>query len=144
MVAERTLQPGTGTTDSLLGVFYRMPVPDSSSTIFFQGLWQHALNDHNDFKPGDQVIVDGGYRYNMSPKLALMAQLNALTRSQDSGSQAEPDDSGGDYLFFSPGVSYMAGPVQLYGFLQLPLYQNVNGVQLTADSAVIVGISGRI
>ena len=143
-VAERTLQPGTGTTDALLGAFYRIPVPGSSSTFFVQASWQHALNDHNDFEPGDQVIVDGGYRYDVSPKVALMAQLNALTRDNDSGSEAEPDDSGGDYLFFSPGVSYTVGAMQVYGFFQLPLYQNVNGVQLTADSAVVVGISGRI
>ena len=49
------------------------------------------------------------------------------------GAQAEPDDSGGRSLFLSPGVGYaVSKDVQLYGFLQLPLYQYVNGVQLTA------------
>jgi len=33
--------------------------------------------------------------------------------------------------------------MQLYGFVQLPLYQYVNGVQLTADWAVAAGISAR-
>lgn len=32
---------------------------------------------------------------------------------------------------------------QVYGFLQLPLYQHVNGVQLTADWAAVVGVSTR-
>jgi hypothetical protein len=30
-----------------------------------------------------------------------------------------------------------------YGFVQLPLYQYVNGVQLTADWAVAAGLSWR-
>jgi hypothetical protein len=32
---------------------------------------------------------------------------------------------------------------QLYGFVQLPLYQYVNGVQLTADWSAVVGFSAR-
>jgi hypothetical protein len=37
----------------------------------------------------------------------------------------------------------IARNLQLYGFVQLPLYQYVNGVQLTADWAAVVGISSR-
>jgi hypothetical protein len=33
--------------------------------------------------------------------------------------------------------------IHLYGFLQAPLYQYVNGVQLTADKAAVVGLSAR-
>jgi hypothetical protein len=32
---------------------------------------------------------------------------------------------------------------QIYGFVQLPLYQRVNGVQLTADWSAVVGVSAR-
>ena len=31
----------------------------------------------------------------------------------------------------------------VYGFLQLPLYQYVNGVQLTADWSIVAGVSAR-
>lgn len=30
---------------------------------------------------------------------------------------------------------------RLYGFVQLPIYQRVNGTQLTADWAAVAGIS---
>ena len=33
--------------------------------------------------------------------------------------------------------------LQAYGFVQLPLYQYVNGVQLTADWALAAGLSVR-
>ncbi len=36
--AERTLQPGTGTTDLLLGAYYNQVLPNSGSSWFVQGL----------------------------------------------------------------------------------------------------------
>ncbi len=73
-----------------------------------------------------------------------MVQLNALHRSKDSGLQAEPDDTGGKFLFISPGASYaITKTFQVYGFVQKPIYQNVNGVQLTANWSAVIGISTR-
>ena len=73
-----------------------------------------------------------------------MLQLNAVKRERDHGEQAEPEDSGGRFLFLSPGASYaMTDTIQIYGFVQLPIYQYVNGVQLTAKRAFAVGITGR-
>ena len=107
-------------------------------------LLQTPLNSHNDFKPGTRTSVDLGYRKNLGDKLGLMLQRNFLHKARDSGSDAEPEDSGGQFLFLSPGVSYMLTQrLQAYGFVQLPLYQYVNGVQLTADWAVAAGVSLR-
>ena len=48
------------------------------------------------------------------------------------------------HLYVSPGVSVALGTrVQTMLFLQLPLYQYVNGVQLTADDAVTCGVGVR-
>ena len=64
----------------------------------------------------------------------------ALFRGRDSGVQAEPEDSGGRAWYLSPGFSYaFTKDLQAYAFLQLPLYQYVNGVQLTASKAAVVG-----
>ena len=44
----------------------------------------------------------------------------------------------------SPGVRYGLTPdLDLYGFIQQPVYQRVNGVQLTADWSALAGISQR-
>jgi hypothetical protein len=142
--AERTLQPGTGTTDIILGGFYNAVLPFSGSSWFVQGLWQSALNSREDYKPGRRLTLDVGYRYELTDAIGLMLQVNALHRQRDSGSQAEPDDTGGRFLFLSPGVSVaLSKTTQLYGFVQLPLYQHVNGVQLTADWSAVVGVSAR-
>lgn len=142
--AERSLQPGTGTTDLLLGAYYSQFLPRSNASWFVQGLWQKALNYSEDYRPGQRAALDLGYRYELTDQLGLMVQLNALYKGRDSGLQAEPQDTGGKFLFVSPGMSYaVTRNAQLYGFVQLPVYQYVNGVQLTADWSAVVGISSR-
>jgi hypothetical protein len=77
-------------------------------------------------------------------RLALMLQANALYRGRDAGRLAEPADSGGSSVHLSPGASYaLSREWQVYGFLQLPLYQNVHGVQITARRALAVGVGTR-
>jgi len=142
-LAERTLQPGTGTIDLLLGGYFSR-VLGSGASWFTDLLVQSPLNSHDNFKPGVRTSVDVGYRMQTTDKLGLMLQVNFLHKARDSGSDAEPEDSGGKFLYLSPGASYNLTPtMQLYGFVQLPLYQYVNGVQLTADWAVAAGISAR-
>jgi hypothetical protein len=142
--AERTLQPGTGTTDLLLGGYFSQVLGNAPVSWFVQGLWQTPLNSREDYKPGERVSVDLGLRYEATHKLGLMLQLNALYKGRDKGAQAEPEDTGGNFVFVSPGASYaVAKNVQVYGFVQKALYQYVNGVQLTADWSALVGVSAR-
>lgn len=143
-LAERTLQPGSGTTDAVLGAYYSRYVASRNVSWFVQGLAQLPLNYRDDYKPGNRVNFDTGLRYDLGDRLGVMLQLNALYRASDRGAQAEPEDSGGKFVFFSPGLSYaFTRELQLYGFVQLPVYQNVTGVQLAARYAVVVGVNAR-
>ena len=64
-----------------------------------------------------------------SPECCAAASAQRAVAWADSGENAEPEDSGGNYLFLSPGISVMvARNVQLFAIAQLPLYQYVNGV----------------
>jgi hypothetical protein len=143
-VAERSLQPGTGTTDGIVGAYYHQKLPQWDSSWFAQAQYQHALNSHDDFRPGSQFGIDVGYRYGVTDKLGALVQVNAVVKRRDRGAQAEPNDSGGRFLFISPGLSYAAtDTMQIYAFFQKPVYQYVNGVQLTADKAFVLGLSNR-
>ena len=143
-VAERSLQPGTGTTDAIIGAYYHQKMPQSDASWFVQTQYQHALKTHDEFKPGDQFGIDVGYRQGITDKLGALVQVNFLVKRRDSGAQAEPDDSGGRFVSVSPGLSYaVSDRTQIYGFYQQPVYQHVNGVQLTANRAFVVGISSR-
>ena len=143
-LAERSLQPGSGTTDALLGAYYAQLLPMKDLSWFVQTMAQAPLNTRDGFKPGERVSFDVGLRYSATDQWALMLQLNALYRGRDSGVNAEPDDSGGKSLFLSPGVSFaISKDAQVYAFYQQPIYQTVNGVQLVARNAATVGLSVR-
>ena len=150
---EVTLQPGNGSTDLIAGAFWQQAAPGSDWNWFAQGTMQSSINSSITFRPGDQINLDGGARYAFSHNLSGLLQLNTQWNSQDSGSAAAPSAAtptmpgsatGGWSLSFTPGLSYAFTPsTQLYGLLQLPLYQYVNGEQLTAGSSITVGISHR-
>lgn len=140
-VAERTLQPGAGSTDLIAGGFISGHL--ANTDWHAQVRWQHAVLERQDYRPGDQIGLDAGISYPLGSVQAL-AQVNLLWRGHDRGANAEPDGSGGKYIFFSPGVAWSIGKdMQLYGLVQLPLYQHVRGTQLTADWASTVGVSIR-
>jgi len=142
--AERTLQPGSGTTDLLLGAYFRQSLPLENLSWFAQGLVQAALDTRDEFRPGKRLTLDLGVRYELSQDTGLILQLNSVFRGRDGGAEAEPEDSGGTFLFATSGISYsLTKDVQVYGFAQVPVYQYVNGVQLVANRAFVLGISGR-
>jgi hypothetical protein len=139
-LAERTLQPGTGSVDSLLGAYYNYRT--GATTWFAQGMWQQSVHERDDFKPGRKLNADFGFSYSATPDLSLLLQLNLQHKAKDSGVNAEPEDSGSRSVNLSPGFSYrVASGTQVYGFLQKPIYQHVNGVQLTADWSVAFGLN---
>ena len=143
-LAERTLQPGTGTTDAVFGVYWHSSRPLTGWSYFTRAQAVVPMNSRDEFKPGAQLYADAGARYAVDSKVAVMIQANALWKGQDKGANAEPDDSGQHGLFVSPGISWNAGrDVQAYAFVQVPVYQWVRGVQLTADWSAVAGVSLR-
>lgn len=143
-VAERTLQPGTGTTDVVLGAFFHQQLPQQGASWFAQAQVQRAVKEDDGFRPGTQFSVDTGYARSFTDKFSGIVQLNAVVKRRDAGANAEPADSGSRSLFVSPGMSYqLTDAVRAYAFYQHPLYQHVEGVQLTPKGAFVVGLSTR-
>jgi hypothetical protein len=142
--AERSLQPGTGSTDALIGAYYAQLLPLKDLSWFAQALVQLPLDQSGGYKPGGRIGLDAGLRYELSDRLSLMLQLNALYRGRDSGANAERENSGGRSWYLGPGLSFsVTDDVRLYGFVQAPVYQYVNGVQLATRPAVVLGLSAK-
>ena len=145
---ERSLQPGSGSTDAVLGGYYHQDPADSPWGWFVSAQLQSALSTKDDYRPGNDVTLDLGSHYAISPALTGLLQLNAQITARDSGLNANPH-SGGRNLNFSPGLSYAAlHKTRLYGFVQLPLYQYANPDpagsrygQLTAPWSLAMGVS---
>jgi hypothetical protein len=144
-LAERTLQPGTGTTDLLAGIYLHGAAALADTSWFARAQAVVPMGSRDQYKPGKQLALDAGARYAIARDVGLMLQVNYQVKDRDSGAQAEPIDSGQRQLFVSPGVSWnLSKNAQLYAFVQLPVYQSVNGVQLTARWSALAGVSWRL
>ncbi len=142
--AERSLQPGTGSTDAVLGVYYAYRPKFSGLSWFAQAQVQAAVATRDHYRPGNQFSASLGFSAPLSERVSFLLQANGLVKRRDSGAQAEPEVSGGRYLFLSPGIGVTVTPsTRLYGYLQAPLYRHVNGVQLTADWSAVLGLTQR-
>ncbi len=136
---DRGLQPGTGTTDAIVGLYYFDAI-NRDWEYFAQGTYQTALNSSDNYKPGDAYSLHAGLRYMGFDSVVPQLQLNTRYARHDSGSNADTVSTGGTLVYLSPGVVVPLNKrVSLYGFVQLPVYQDVNGVQLTPRSIVSVG-----
>lgn len=137
--AERALQPGSGTTDLVLGVASRRMV-SGTEALNLQATWTQPLNSSEQFKPGRRIEAAAGWAHAYNPTLSAVLQANLVHKARDSGNQAEPDDSGSTTLLLSPGVSLATGDRSIvYAFVQLPVYQKVNGIQLVPKISLAIG-----
>ena len=102
-LAERSLQPGTGTTNAVLSLFWNdtPPIPDSG--WFAQAVGDVPLYRKAGYRPGYQLLFDVGYTYHPLDELVLSLQLNTLKKGRDSGPEAEPNDSGKLVVVAQPG-----------------------------------------
>jgi hypothetical protein len=143
-VAERMLQPGTGSTDVVLGGYYSAPGIHQDSSWSVQALYQQPVSTKEEYKPGKQFQLNFGYRYPLGHELQALLQLNAMIKGKDSGANSEPDLSGSRTAFLSPGLAYsITHDFQLYSFVQLPIYRFYNGTQLSVDWAFVAGATVR-
>ncbi len=142
--AEASLQPGSGTTDVIAGMYVNGPMNFGTylATGFIQAQIQAPLNVRAEFRPGNQYTLDVGMNYLFAPAWSGLLQINMHVKDRDRGANAEPLDSGASFVWLSPGVTYSLNrAAKIYGFIQLPLYQRVNGVQLTAGWSTAAGLS---
>jgi hypothetical protein len=77
-LAERTLQPGTGTTDALLGAHYMRALPMRDLSWFVQAQLQAPLNSREGYKPGSRLTADAGLRHDLADRVSLLLQANLL------------------------------------------------------------------
>jgi hypothetical protein len=84
--------------------------------------------------------VSFGLRYAGDPRWAPQLQVNLLHKSPDQGALADIQSTAGTVAYLSPGITVRAsGRFQVFGFVQLPLYSNLYGIQLFPRFTASVG-----
>ena len=146
---DRSLQIGTGSTDLILGGYITGAIDEYG--WFAQGTVQHAVATKSvggaDYRPGDTYSLNTGIRYaKFGARFTPMLQFNFIHRQADSGSAATYDVNnngpltGGTLLYLAPGAMLrVGGGTSVYGFIQLPIYQNVTSLQLSPRYILTLG-----
>jgi len=148
---DTSLQLGTGSTDAILGGYTSGSI--AGFGLFGQGTWQHAITTKTGlgnvtYKPGDAFIFNAGIRHSsFGDKFVPAVQFNAIHRNVDIGTSVPIDPitgesmSGGTLVYITPGMTYrIGGGFLFHAFVQLPVYQKVNSLQLTPSYIMSTGI----
>lgn len=138
---DRGLQPGTGSTDLLLGV-YKAEALSQDFDYFAQALVQTPVSTQDQFRPGSSLNLNLGLSYVALDRITPQLQINARTVGRDHGAEADTENSGGTLVDLSPGVVVaVSKQAKLYSFVQLPIYQKVGGLQLAPRWTATIGFN---
>jgi hypothetical protein len=143
---DASLQPGTGSTDVIVGAYFYQPI-STNFDFFANSQFQSAVKSKqdqpgNDFRPGNSTTVSFGVRYERNPNWVPQLQLNWLHKDVDQGALADITDTAGYVAYVSPGLTAkVIGRLHAFGFAQLPVYSKLVGNQLFPRYTVSVGAS---
>ncbi len=137
---DRGLQPGTGTTDLLVGAF-NFGALSRNWDYFAQGMLQQPLNSRDGFRPGTGFNLNAGFRYVGIEHVVPSIQVNARIEGRESGPNADVENSGATLVYLSPGVNFqIVDRLHAYLYAQVPVYQRVNGLQIEPRYTVTLGV----
>jgi hypothetical protein len=156
-VAELPIQTGSGSTDATLGATLRGSLRgralksggmgNTATVPWFVSLgYRRNGSGRDDYRLGDDWQLNTGAAMPLAGRLEGVLQLNLRHKLRDDvGTSGEdPALTGGDFVFASPGLRVaLREPWAAYVFVQQPLYQDVNGLQLTAKRNWLFGVQGR-
>jgi len=145
-IVDRDTQIGTGSTDILLGGFYRGNLTkDQWWDSFAQLQLDVPVLIQDEYRPGIELDTAAGIDYKGFSlgrvKISPLAQVIFSERTSDSGAAADSDNSGYQRIMLSPGVEFHIHPVKIYADAEFPVYQNFTGNQLAAPVLFKVSLS---
>ena len=141
---DRGLQPGTGTVQASAGLYHLGSISPEVG-YFVQVSGQTSLDCRDGYKPGSFVQASGAINYAHWRGFTPQLQLSFRATGRDSGPNSDRPNSGGEQVNLSPGFSAQLGRgLTATAFVELPLYNNVNGYQLTPKIKASLGVIARL
>jgi len=145
-LVDRDTQIGTGSTDILLGGFYRGNLSSYGKWNWFAQLQLDLpvlSQDH--YTPGLELDTAAGVDYRGfsigNVRISPLAQVIFSERTSDSGANSSPDDTGYQRIMLSPGIEFHVHPVKIYADAEFPVFQHFNGHQLASPFMIKVSVS---
>ncbi len=158
---DRDTQIGSGSTDLLLGAFHRgLLSGDNAWQYFSQIVWRQPFlfksaadetGVWQSYYPGMQVDGSAGIVYNNLyrvlglDKITPLAQVIVSHRNADSGSGADPFNSGFDRVMLSPGIEFTKvldeannRVLKTYIDIEIPVYYRANAANNAGTEGQLV------
>lgn len=127
------LQPGTGATDLLLWAHSNYAFPQFALAFNVNALYKYAGVNLDGYRYGDEFIASLNGTYGIAGFLAINLQLKGRFADKDFWNGRTLPSTGGTYLDFTPSLVYVEGNFNLRILAQVPVYRNVQGIQLTVS-----------
>jgi len=137
---DRDTQIGTGSVNLLLGAYKMGNLPftlmEHPFGWYLQAAYDLPLVDQDHYFPGREFDGSLGINYDIGAvgplkELAPIVSLLGSDRTRDQGANADFHDSGYGRINISPGVETKISVIRLYGDIEIPIFKNMNGFQLT-------------
>ena len=134
---DRDTSIGTGSTDALLGLYHTGNLTGDGAFVWYgQIMWDKPLASQGGYTPGSEFDGAAGVYYSGfsagGVQITPMLQAIASSRIKDGGINADPPNTGYNRIMLSPGIEAAYGRWRLYGDVEFPVYQDMNGNQLAA------------
>lgn len=137
---DRGLQPGTGTVQAVFGA-YHLGALTKEFGYFVQLTGQTAVNHRDGYKPGSFIQASAALNFTHWRNVTPQLQLSFRATAKDSGPNADRPNSGGEQVNLSPGLSAkISSKLVGFTFVELPLYDRVNGYQLVPKAKFSAGL----
>jgi hypothetical protein len=137
---DRGLQPGTGTVQAVAGA-YHLGALTPELGYFVQVTGQTALNHRDGYKPGSFVQASAALNFTQWRNITPQLQLSFRATGRDHGPNSDRPNSGGEQVNVAPGLSAKLGTKLVgFGFVELPVYNRVNGYQLVPKAKLSLGL----
>jgi hypothetical protein len=141
-INEPTLQPGTGSYDGQIGLYYARHQFPKPVEWFVSGSWRINGRNPLDYRIGDEAVATAGLGYTVGQRWVFSFQLSGRHAGRDDYRGEGVPSTGFDAVAAAPGARFRTGDrLELYGYVQLPVYQKVNEAQLAPRAGFVFGFA---
>lgn len=142
-IGEPTLMPGSGSTDLLLALHYAHVFGDSGWEGFVSGGWKGNGRNPLEYRLGDERLLNAGLERRVGAGFTWSLQINGRSTGRDDYLGESVPSTGALLVNLTPGLRVTAreGEAAFYLFAQVPVFQDVNEVQLAPRVGFLAGIS---
>lgn len=141
-INEPTMQPGSGSTDGIASILYSHQVIPNRGEWFVSVSQKANGKNDLDYRIGDESQAGAGWRTRTEHDVIWSIQVNGRRTLRDTFLGMSVPSTGSTIVYLTPGVRFEAtSGTSIYGFVQVPVYEQVNEANLAPRAGLVLGLS---